>query len=351
MTRPLRQLARESLVVASALCLSATGLAAQDVHVAPTLGTHIGGFMDVFYRDATGPNAKSGFGLGQFDTYISSRISDKVFFLSEVVFEYGADWGVDVERVVLTYAAKSYFQIAAGKHHTPFGYWNNAYHHGTVLQPTVDRPDLLRFEDDGGPLAIHTTGLLVTGRDFSAWHLGYDVLLGNGIGSTPKEDNDPSKSLTVAVHAQATSDLRIGASLYLDHVSMGTPTLAGTKLGGSMAQQMFGGFVAYTGSDVEVLTEFQHIVNRVGTAASHGTDGGYFYIGRRIGDLVPYARYDAVSYGTGDPYFSGDNVQTALVGARYDLAPAATLKLELRRRRTDSGGTVSQFAAHFAIGF
>ncbi|MFQ5479086.1 MAG: hypothetical protein ACE5E4_10765 [Candidatus Binatia bacterium] len=36
-----------------------------------------------------------------------------------------------------------------GRFHNPLGYWNTTYHHGTFLQPTIARPDIIQFEGDG----------------------------------------------------------------------------------------------------------------------------------------------------------------------------------------------------------
>ena len=52
----------------------------------------------------------------------------------------------------------SRFFIEAGRTHTGFGYWNNAYHHGRWLQPTIARPRWVAFEDDGGILPVHWVG-------------------------------------------------------------------------------------------------------------------------------------------------------------------------------------------------
>src|SRR5882762_9184287 len=84
-----------------------------------------------------------------------------------------------------------------------------AYHHGTLMQPTAQRPDMYVFEDDGGILPVHTTGALFAGRDLTPAHLGFDVMIGNGVGATPISDNNPAKSVTVAVHSQVTAALRV----------------------------------------------------------------------------------------------------------------------------------------------
>src|SRR5262249_55068996 len=136
--------------------------------IAPQLTIH--GFSDVTLattrerwrggRDST----STGFLLGQFDLYLLSRISANLSFLGEGGFELDHDQGVvDVERMFIKYSWSDQLRLAAGRTHTALGYWNEAFHHGALLQPTVERPQALKFEDDGGILPVHAVGLELSG--------------------------------------------------------------------------------------------------------------------------------------------------------------------------------------------
>src|SRR6202007_523416 len=89
----------------------------------------IPGFGDVNlhgdnYHPAGRPGDKTAFTLGQLDLFVTSDISDKFKFLSEIVFEGGPDniygvprgpansFGVDVERYLLTYSQNEYFNLS-----------------------------------------------------------------------------------------------------------------------------------------------------------------------------------------------------------------------------------------------
>lgn len=48
-----------------------------------------------------------------------------------------------------------------GRFHSPSRYWNVAYHHGQYLQTSISRPLIEQFEDDGGVLPTHVSGLLL----------------------------------------------------------------------------------------------------------------------------------------------------------------------------------------------
>lgn len=49
----------------------------------------------------------------------------------------------------------------------PIGYWNNAYHHGRVMHPTIERPQVAEREDGGSLLRVHSAGVQRSFRDLS----------------------------------------------------------------------------------------------------------------------------------------------------------------------------------------
>jgi hypothetical protein len=324
--------------------------------------TRIHGFADVTLTAADRASQNSAFALGQYDFYVTSALADKWSFLGESVFEFDNDFVVDVERLVVTYRPTAHFQIAAGKHHTPFGYWNTAYHHGTLIQPTIERPTMFLFEDDGGILAVHTTGLMVAGRNLTSAHLGFDAMVGNGIGSTPISDNNQAKSVTVAVHSQVTHALQLGVSYYEDRITAGTPriygapvdtTLAtGDTVGARLTHRMVGGHAVYFGPALELMGEYQRIRHQPSSGgASTSTDAFYAYGGYRVGKLVPYVRYDALLFDVADGYYVADDLHLVALGARYDFAATAQLKVEYHHESTAREGRVNEFQAQVAIGF
>ena len=328
----------------AAIALTTSSALAQD--------TQIRGFVDVTYRTGSKNTPAPAFGLGQYDLFITSKLTPEFRFVGESVFEYGdGGFGVDVERIIISYAPRGWFKAGAGKHHTPIGFWNNAYHHGAVMQPTIERPLMFKFEDEGGVLPIHTVGLLLSGNDISPAHLTYEFLVGNGIGSTPIADNDRSKSYTVALRSQVTSALEVGVSGYSDRAGIGTVNLAGDTLGVNMTQRMLGGFVAFLGPKNELIAEYQRVMNTSEGAKVHDTDAMFIYAGHRFGQFVPYARYDMLGYQAGDPYFVANDTRMALVGARYDFGPLTTVKLEGRRRDAQDIGVTRELVAQVAIGF
>ena len=68
-----------------------------------------------------------------------------------------------------------------GRFHNPIGYHNPQFHHGAFLQTTIERPGIVAFEDDSGPLPMHITGFLVEGSHLFDHHeFAYSVAAGQG---------------------------------------------------------------------------------------------------------------------------------------------------------------------------
>src|SRR5262245_53852710 len=174
-------------------------------------GLPLHGFMDVggAYRSNGGPR---GFGLGDLDFYLTPRIGDRIKGLIELNFEVDSATGeleTDVERAQLGYVFSDAATLWAGRFHSPWGYWNTAFHHGQQIQTSITRPQFLEFEDHGGVIPAHTVGLWVTGvMPTGPGKLGYDLFGGNapridlGPAGTPGE-LDPNMATATNHHGSA----------------------------------------------------------------------------------------------------------------------------------------------------
>jgi hypothetical protein len=338
------------------LALPLLGARARAQHEMPAAGssTVFRGFADVDWRSGDNAGRQPAFGLGQFDLYISSAVSDRVSFTGETTFEFDEaanSFVVDVERVVMTYRLDDHFRFQGGKVHTPIGYWNNAYHHGLALQPTIERPLLVHFEDNGGSLPIHTTGVQFSGRDLTDAHLGFDVLVGNGLGNRPAPDTNRSPSLTLAAHSDITPALRVGVSEYGVHSLAGTPNHRGDVLSADMTQRIAGGFVAYLTSGVEAIVEGQQVRN-TSLGVTTTSPGWFAYAGYRVSpQVVPYVVHDQLVLAANDPYFLPDDTKRETVGLRWEQTAAAVFKLEARSIDRRGFRRATDFGAQLAIAF
>lgn len=316
--------------------------------------TQIKGFVDVLggYQQE-----KGSFSLGEQDLFITSDLSDRISFLGESVFKYSASsptlFDVSIERVIIKYNYTGNNNLLLGKHHTPLNYWNDTYHHGRVFFPTIYRP--LMF--NSGIIPLHTTGASLQGLNLGKLRFGYDLMVGNGLGSNDAADNNIFKSITAAFHIKPVEGLRIGASYYRDIISSNAVSVhlhggAVNKLSRSLEQQLFTASCAYFKNNYEFLSEGTLAINKTDSTGSAQTKIMYAYAGYRIKDkFIPYVRFDWSEYGKNEIYFVKDNTTSYLIGFRYQINYLAVVKFEYEHSTSARSGQIDKYTAQFAIGF
>lgn len=321
--------------------------------------THIRGFSSAF---SNYQNHKISFGFSEQDFLITSDITDRLSFLGETVARYdehseATKFSIEVERVIMKYNFKGNHNLLVGKHHTPINYWNDIYHHGKLFYPTIERP--LVFIANIIPL--HTTGIGLQGHDLGKLKFGYDLMLGNGLGSTEIKDNDKNKSVTVAAHIKPINNLRIGASYYYDIISKGAAVHQHADdqerhedrvVDYKVVQNLFSGHAAYFGKKFEVLYEGTLAVNRTDTTCYKKTFGSYLYLGYKVNEKVtPYIRLDKIHYQNGEIFFIKDNTSTAIAGINFQVNYLANVKFEYQYLHSEITGSGNKISAQIAIGF
>ena len=311
--------------------------------------TQIRGFGEIL---TTLQNDKVSFSLGEQDLFITSQLSDRFSFLGESVFKYTSGtptkYSVSIERSIVKYNVIGNHNILVGKHHTPVNYWNDTYHHGRVFFPTIFRP--LIFDKEIIP--IHTIGIDFQGQNLGNVKFGYDLLIGNGIGSSDVLDNDKRKSITAAIHIKPVEGLRIGATWYNDRIAKGTATHDGDLVRWTVKQNLFTGSVAYFGDKFELLTEGTAGTNKTDTTGSQTTLASYIYAGIKIKEkLVPYFRLDNLHFQTGEIFFDKDNTTSIVLGIRYNVNYLTAIKLEYLHQHGEVAGNINKVTAQLAVGF
>jgi hypothetical protein len=310
--------------------------------------TQIRGFVDAL---STIQNGKLSFGLGEQDLFITSELNDRFSFLGESVFKFASSsptkFSVSIERVVVKYNIGGNHNLLVGKHHTPINYWNDTYHHGRVLFPTIYRPLLF----DANIIPIHTTGISFQGANLGEAKFGYDLMLGNGLGSSDVTDNDKRKSITAAVHLKPAEGLRIGLSWYNDVIAKGS-TAHDVIQQWKVKQNLFSGSASYFGDKFEVLAESTLGTNNTDTTGSQQTIASYIYAGIKIKEkLVPYLRFDQLHFQKGEIFYHNNNTTSIVVGMRYNINYLTAIKVEYQTQHSVHEGNSNKFSAQLAIGF
>ena len=316
------------------VALLAVPAAAQDIDMHMSSGIqsvelHFAGNLDFrkSFGDLAGPSAYS---IGPIDSLISARLSETISFLSEIVFEgRGAEgFGLDAERITLSWEPRRWFRLSAGRFHTPLGYWNVAFHHAKWMATTVDAPLLMRYEDQQGPLPMHTIGLLAHGSiPLGRVRLEYEAATGNGRGATSDppqsfQDINEGKSAVAALHLVA-GDLRLGVSGLLDQTHKGTPT------GPRQNEQIGAADLRWGPGALEFLAEGALIHQSVAGGPSSTDMGGYVQLSYGVTEQWrPYARVEHFEHDAANDYLPTPTTTEVLGGLRFDPISPVALKLE-----------------------
>jgi len=92
--------------------------------------------------------------------------ADSLLSLQKGQFKFFAEYLLsdhegDLERFQLGWQLSSDTVIWIGRYHQPSSVWNHDHHHGQYLQTSITRPDIDEWEDLGGVLPQHFTGMLI----------------------------------------------------------------------------------------------------------------------------------------------------------------------------------------------
>jgi len=326
-------------------------------------GVMLHGFADVqaIRPSPSGGASRRGFALGSVDLYLTPELGDHVRGLMELNMGPG-EAGVDVERLQLGYAFSDALTLWLGRFHTPFGYWNLAYHHGAQLQTSILRPRMLDFEDDGGFLPVHTTGLWATGgQRIGGDRITYHAYLGNGARISsghlePNANGDDNGNRAFGVAASyRMNGMTIGLNAHTEEVDVHDALGATTSRN---RVRILGGHVSVERDNWELLGEGYLFRNSdlSGSSGSHRSWSAYAQIGRLVGERwEPYLRLEKASLDPTDSYFaslvSGQFSRRVVLGLRYNTDPRAALKLEWNRTNErglpSSGALRLQYALAF----
>lgn len=322
--------------------------------------TQIRGFLDLQagIKSDSSKNKTHGFKVGQFDLFITSQIDDRTTFLGETVFEYDEEsksFVIDVERMIVRRSFTDVFNLGLGKYHSPFGYWNNAYHHGALLQPTIQRPNIVRFEDEGGFLPIHQIGVQLDGGGIGNKNFGYNLFVSNGqadgnSGGTFSYSGSPA--ISGGVNIEPVENLKLFASAFFNSVPAGTTTYQGVKLTEDSNYQMLNGSLAYFNGrlPIEFALEYYNVTNSSATGTST-MNGNFVYAGFTHYKLIPYILYNNIRFQQGEKYFNKNDVDSFSVGLRYSVAVKAVVKFEYSYEKSELLAAQNLVRFQVAIGF
>jgi hypothetical protein len=326
----------------------------------------IRGYADVGWSGSDQKGSTNSFALGQYNLFITSRLTDRASFLAETVLEADSknQFGIDPQRLLLIYTVNDALNFSFGRYHTGIGFYNTAYHHSAFMQTTLGRPFLFQFEDGGGILPIHNVGVSVTGVLSNAVGLHYLAEIGNGrsartaLGVSPVENavaehNGKAFDLGLYFRPPIVTGLQLGASGYHDHLTPvvlvgGVPTRIP-----NVSEDIIAAHIVYQGPRFEFLNE--------GVLMRHQSDGSpvtvnipgfYSQISNRWGRYRPYFRYEYLQVPVNDPLYADVGlIHGPHGGLRFDLSEMAAFKVEYGRNLSRTPKAVNTLGMQFSFAF
>jgi hypothetical protein len=325
----------------------AEAIAAAVSHSSSEPGLPLHGFADVAggTRNPINPDLKR-VAIGLLDIYLTPPLGDRTSALFEVTFKTGisGDLTFDVERAQFGYQFRDAATLWLGRFHTPYGYYNTAFHHGAQVATSLRRPLVVQFERTGGVLPAHTVGLWLDGDDRvgPSTRLTYDVYAGNaqrivnGFLDVRNGGNSTGDSIVGGNIALLAEDLlggmRFGFSTFSSKI-VDTLTANLTRVNN------YGLYVVQENDKWENIAEFYSFANDdlTGATGTHHSNMGFVELAYRTNRWAPYVRYERSDFDQTDNYFAalqyGGSYRRDALGARFDLDLTSALKFELARTR------------------
>jgi hypothetical protein len=312
---------------------------------------HFSGFGDIDVSAQSRSEGSRGFSEGQFAMHVAAALSPRVNVFGEFSLTPRTDAGTgtppatgfnpEVERLLVRFDRSDHLKVSFGRYHTPINYWNTAFHHGSWLQTTISRPEMVQFGSRFIP--VHFLGALVEGRLAAhGANLAYQAGIGNGRGNVISRGGDtgdnngrPAWLVSASSRPDRLYGLQYGGSFYVDRVSVpGRP---------EFDEHIAAAHLVWDHENPEVIAEITSIRHeQVGGGLVTTSLGYYFQTAYRLPDPArlwkPYVRFEHIDIPAADQVFAGiPELDGTTLGVRYDVITYAAVKAEMRIRRRGSG--------------
>lgn len=306
------------------------------------------------FDDSKVDTNSTNFNTGKFVMFVTSQLSERVSVLSENSASYNnGQFQFEIERLLLRYYVKDYFSVRVGKMFNPIGYWNNQYNLGLILQPTIQRPLVIRNSSDGGVLQIKDVGAQIEGDNITKLRFSYRFFASNGLSFNGNNDkSNTSTAFTASAGIEPLDGLKFILSARTAELYKGKPNLTGvTPTNGR--QIMTNVALAYMNPEKkpEFIAELYQVKNQLDDIGDRFSYGYFAYAGYKVTPkAVPYISYSYAQAGTtssADPYFVREgilvNQSDFLVGFRYKISSNLVWKIEFSNSKLDYTYKNNQF--------
>lgn len=300
--------------------------------------------------------------------YVTSQINEKISVAAELNPHYNSVEGpqIEIERIFARYYIKDYFSLKIGRMYNPIGYWNTNYNWGMVLQPTINRPNILQPLHDEGYTQTRDAGVQAEGNEIGKARFFYRFMVGNGIGKyggtggvSYLQGQDPGYTASIGIEPK--DGLKFIISGYYDNMLKGMVNNFADTLKEDIGYAVGSASIVYMNPEkkAEFIAEYfahNYTYESVGTKTTHAA---YLYAGYKLSEkFIPYFFGEVTLFDANNPIFivpartiGLETKKSASLGARYRFDPNAVLKFEYEL----SYGDISEFSfgprLQFAFGF
>jgi len=300
--------------------------------------------VTVHYNDQDVPNLKQHGSTPLVDFFFTAKYNNNWRLLSELLI---SDDERDLERLIIGRVAANGKQLWLGRNHTDYDQWNRLFHRETYLQTTIHRPSIIEFEDDGGILPGHITGIsMEDDGEVGGRTVNYGFTI--GLGPTLKRAHlIPLDLLNIN---QGPHDLAVTARLSVQTLGenikdsglfAGHTTIPSESPGiQEVRQTVLGAYTNYAQTDNLVWrASVFYVANNLGLSGGikRNESFGYAYLQPEY-DLNPawtfYGRLETSTGTSNDIYVQQIPAfisERSLIGTRYQLQNNQVIKFELAK--------------------
>ncbi|MBI4821726.1 MAG: hypothetical protein HY791_36030 [Deltaproteobacteria bacterium] len=306
----------------------------REFEVLQDLRYHLNFFGDFHAFNDFARGLEPSFELGGFGILMTGQLSGGLTAVGEIVFELGhSPTFIEVERFEIDYEGDG-FELRAGRGHTRIGYWNGVFHHGVWLQPTIERPKIIRFEDDGGLIPVHWVG--IDGGLFVLDVQGGRVSISSGValgrGDTVEDvrtadDTNPEKSVSVSMRADDVGlrGLHAGAGAIFDWIAPADASVRPALPDESIREIVLNAFLSYRAGAVTSIAEV-YGVHHATRGRSWAVFDAFVVFAIERDPIGGYGSFELLHRSGADPFFEpgGDG---SVDGSRLGLLSTLGLRL------------------------
>lgn len=250
----------------------------------------------------------------------------------------------EMERLAVGWVIGETTRIWLGRYHTALDQWNRKHHHGAYLQTTIYRPGIIEFEEEGGAIPAHATGITLQKTQHSGNRMTYYTLdFGLGPELAPGHlsavdvlkpgDGDHQLLVTLAVAHHAMDTLFDDSGVFVGYVMIPS-SINGID---RVRLTILGAYTNYSQERWHVRGSLMRIATDLDFSNGDKTDDAFFYAYLQPEywqqtDLTLYGRVEITEGAANNVYLQQIPAyirQRALIGARYQLSQNQALKLEL----------------------